>query len=61
MDVESKIEIVRREGNFPHREGAAGIRQGVMDVEVPQNQIRIRKKRKHTLRWYGAIRGAIRM
>jgi len=32
-----------------------------MEVEVPQNQMRIGKKRKQTLRWYGAIRGAIRM
>jgi len=61
MDVESKIQVMCGEGIFPFGEGVAAIRQWVMEVEVPPNKMRIGEKRKQTLRWYGAIRGAIRM
>ena len=58
-NIKRKIQVPCGEGEFPFGEGAAGIRQRVMDVEVPQNKIRIGKKTKQMFRWDGAIRGRL--
>jgi len=60
-DVKSGIQVGCRNDEFPLGEGAAGICQRVVKVEVTQNKVRIGKKRKKPLRWYGAVRRTIRV
>ena len=58
-DVKSKIQVTCGEGKLPCGKGAAGVHLRVREVKVPQNKMRIGKKTKQTLRWYGAIRGVV--
>ena len=58
-DVESGVKIACRDGKFPFGQGAAGICQRVVKVEVNENKVGIGEKGKNLFRQYGAIGGTI--
>jgi len=58
-DVKSGIEVACRDDKLPFGQGAAGICQRMVKIEVTQNKVRVWKKRKNSLRRNGAVRRAV--
>ena len=58
-DVKSGIEVTCRDDKLPFGKGAARICQRMLEIKVTQNQVRVGKKRKNSLRRNGAVRRAV--